>query len=185
MSRSKQRFFKKDLEEVDAILPFMSLLIIIIPLLLSNLAFYHFKVIQASYPGASDPNQAEAPAPTKKEKMVMAQLLIEPNVIQLEVLDEDDGSSIKKVRKEANTSNGKDLFNILKDFRTEYPKLDTILVTTHVDVIYDSLVNILHEFKQVIPKVGELDEVKAEEEGFKFKIVVLPASQELTIPAGS
>ena len=53
----RRRFQKREVEEVDAILPFMSLLIIIIPLLLSNLAFYHFRIVETSRPGASDPNE--------------------------------------------------------------------------------------------------------------------------------
>lgn len=181
--KKNARFFKKELEEVDAILPFMSLLIIIIPLLLSNLAFYHFKVIETSFPGASDPNTAtEEPTPNKK-KMVMAKLLIEPGMVQLDILDESDGSSLKKERKSPSKEGGKELFELLKAYREKYPKLDTILVTTHEEVIYESLTNILHEFKAPIPKEGE--ELKDEESGFKFKIVILPATAEKSAPLGS
>jgi hypothetical protein len=167
----KARFAKKEVEEIDAILPFMSLLIIIIPLLLSNLAFYHFKVIETSFPGASDPSTSDATPTPNKDKLVMAQLLIESDKAVLKILDESNGSTIKEQKESSDKKGAISLFEILKSFKKEYPKLDTILVTTQAEVKYDSLIQVLDPFKS--PILGIATEVAREvaqgkeEEGFK------------------
>lgn len=185
MAKSNKRFFKKDIEEIDAILPFMSLLIIIIPLLLSNLAFYHFRVIETSFPGASDPDQtSEATPQKKKEKNVMAQLFIEPEKTILKVLDETDGSTVKKVVTKSDKSGARKIFDTLKGFKAEFKKLDTVIVTTHEEVTYNGLIQVLDPIKQPIAldeKKRETASKKDDEEGFKFKIVILPATAEKSL----
>ncbi|MCB9091741.1 MAG: hypothetical protein H6621_03570 [Halobacteriovoraceae bacterium] len=186
MARSKNKFIKREVEEVDAILPFMSLLLIIIPLLISNLAFYHFKVIQASIPGAA-PASPDEPTPTpKKDKMVMATLLLEPSVLQLSILDEDNGSTIKKFRNKNDPEVATKMFDELNKFRAQYPKLDTIIVTTHEEIKYDNLVRVLDKFKQRLPKDHNRDpssyDEKVDKEYFKYKMVMLPATADLSLP---
>jgi|GEM_PF-5822104 len=182
----KRKFSKRKQEEVDAILPFMSLLIIIIPLLLSNLAFYHFRIIETSRPGASDPDQAQTEIKPDKERKITAKLLIEPKISHLEFLDESDGRTLKDLKRSSDKAGAIDLFEYLQKIKKRFPKLNTVMITTHVDVIYEKMVNILDVFKTDLPEFVEesrdVAEISVEEkDGFTFNLVIMPAIAELSV----
>ncbi len=177
--RKKQKFFKKEMEEVDAILPFMSLLIIIIPMLLSNLAFYHFRVVETSVPGASpaNPEQQEIPKKVNKSKLVTAQVHIDHRKTTLNILDEDNGAAVLKRKADSTLEGATKILGLLEKIKAKYKKLETVLVTTKDDVIYEKLVRILEGLKK--PLLG-VDEEYPEKE-FRFKVVMLPAVTEMNI----
>jgi biopolymer transport protein ExbD len=179
MARKKKtanaKFMKKEVEEVDAILPFMSLLLIIIPVLISNVAFFHFKAIAISAPGVSD-NSSSPDEPQEnpnKEKNVMAQLRIEPGKVQLEVIDESNGETIKKVTEGLSEAGGKKIWGELQGFKREYPKLNSLLIRSHRKIEYEKVVTVFDELKQPFAISNENPEKQ-----FKFNIVILPMIEE-------
>ncbi len=178
--KRKQKFFKKEIEEVDAILPFMSLLIIIIPLLLSNLAFYHFRVVETSVPGASSPPSEDQPIPEKvnKEKMVTAQIYIDHDKTKLNILDEANGAVVLKRDAESTLEGAEKILGLLKKIKDKYSKLTTVLVTTKDDVVYGKLVRILEGLKKPLRGLASEDDPEKE---FSFKVVMLPALTEMNI----
>ncbi len=175
----KQKFVKKEMEEVDAILPFMSLLIIIIPLLLSNLAFYHFRVVETSVPGASSPPSEDQPIPEKvnKEKMVTAQVYIDQEITRLNILDEENGAVVLKRKADSTLEGAEKILGLLEKIKDKYSKLETVLVTTKDDVVYGKLIPVLEGLKKPLRGLASEDEGKE----FKFKVVMLPALTEMNI----
>jgi biopolymer transport protein ExbD len=180
MSRKKKddkkaKFVKNTPEEVDAILPFMSLLLIIIPVLISNVAFFHFKAISISAPGVSQ-NQDDSPPPENKpdkSKNIMAQLKLDPKRIHLELIDESDGSTMKKFKESIGAEGSRRILEVLKKYKERYPKLETLLITSHSSIDYENVVTVFDELKQPFV-VSQSDPEKQ----FKFNIVILPMAEE-------
>lgn len=176
---------KRDVEEMDAMLPFMSLLLIIIPVLLNNTAFFLFKMVDVSTPGLSEPNSESTPPADvpKTEKMVMAQLLIEKDIVELEIVDEATGEPIQKMRNPNDLKGSSEAYELLKKFKSEYPKLDTVLVTTQVEVPYEKLVMVIDKIKVPIVEEKEVDG-QMKKISKSFNIVMLPAAQDKSLEEG-
>lgn len=175
MAKKKPLFEKRQDNEMDALLPFMSLLLIIIPMLLSNMAFHHFLKLEASTPGVSDESSSDASPEQNKEKNVMAQIFIDDKKIEAEVLDEETAESIKKINVAADAKGAKESFELFKSFKEKYPKLDTVLVTTFQDVPYETLLIIMNELKLPVErKVASESKI----EKSTFNLVLLPMALE-------
>lgn len=117
---SKKRLWvKKTDEEIDAVLPFMSLLLVIIPVLLSNLSFYQFRVIAISTPGA--PKESSEPQELKedlkKEKMVTAYLELYEKSAKISFLDEETAEPISLDEQSLDKKGAQVLFDLLKKIK--------------------------------------------------------------------
>lgn len=171
-------------DEMDAMLPFMSLLLIIIPLLIGNVAFFHFKSIEVSVPGVSDPDSAPPPPPATAEKKVTARLLIETGKMQFDLLDEETAEPIEKVVGEVTREKALEFFEKLKTFKNTYPKLETLMVNIYEQVMYESMAMVLEVMRSPIDiaeiNLDEAARALAEKQGnrFKFNIVMLPRTKE-------
>src|SRR3989339_1505936 len=131
MSFFKKTFLDNSEDELDPMLPFMSLLLIIIPVLIGNIAFYHFKSIEVNIPGINqDKNKPEQlkEASNMDEKVIL-QLRVDSDKLIFTLLNETDGQTVS----EENIANKEEEFNkiqtmILK-LQEKYHKLDTTLVS--------------------------------------------------------
>ena len=186
----KSKFSVKRDEEMDAMLPFMSLLLIIIPVLIGNVAFNHLRSIELSTPGVSEPNPNQPPPEeTKKDKMITAKLLIEPEVMLLEMIDEETANVEAKLQKPVDGASAKEMFEMIRKFKDQYPKLDVVMVNVNQNVTYEKIVTVLDEIKKPI-KVDELPSLKEEDKAllkdgnYYFNLVMLPKTVELEIKDG-
>jgi len=145
----KKIWIKKNEEEIDAILPFMSLLLIIIPVLLSNLGFYQFRIVEVSTPGT--PKESSAPLDQKeinKDKMVTAYLELFNNKAKLSFLDEDTAEPISSQEESLDNKGAKLLFELLKKNKKDYPKLENLMLKISKNLDYDKMASFLTFFKQ-------------------------------------
>lgn len=172
-------------DDMDAMLPFMSLLLIIIPLLIGNVAFFHFKSIEVTIPGVSDPATTPPEPPTPNaEKKVTARLLIESRLMQFDLLDEETAEPIEKVTGPVTSEKAKEFFEKLKNFKNTYPKLETLMVNVYERVLYEQLATVLEVLRSPIDisevNLDESARTLAEKQGnkFKFNIVMLPRTKE-------
>ncbi len=173
---------KRKPEETDALLPFMSLLLIIIPMLLSNMAFHHFLAIEASVPGVSDAADEPMDEPEKKkEKMVMARLMVQPDYIEGEIVDEETAEVMEKLRKDPSVEGARSIFELYARFKDEFPKLDTVLVSIHQDVKYESVLQVMDQVKK--PMERSLASANGVEKT-RFNLVILPMALEGDVSSG-
>lgn len=186
----KSRFTKKVDEEMDAMLPFMSLLLIIIPVLIGNVAFNHLRSIELSTPGVAEPNPNQPVVEEeKKEKMITAKLLIEPEAMLLEMIDEETANVEAKLQKPVNTESAKEMFAMIRKYKEQYPKLDVVMVNINQNVNYEKIVTVLDEIKKPIkvdelPSLSEKDKAIIKDGNYYFNLVMLPKTLELEIKDG-
>lgn len=186
----KNKFTIKRDEEMDAMLPFMSLLLIIIPVLIGNVAFNNLRSIELSTPGVSEPSEQTPPVEEKKEKLITAKLLIEPNVMLLEMIDEETANVEDKIQKEVTTEAAKEMFEMIKKYKEKYHKLDVVMINIFQDVNYKKIVTVLDEIKKPIP-VTDLPYLDSKEKAilkdgnYYFNLVMLPKTKELEITGGA
>lgn len=187
----KNKFSVKRDDDMDAMLPFMSLLLIIIPVLIGNVAFNQLRSIELSTPGVSEPNPNQPPEEeVKKNKMITAKLIIEPNAMLLEMIDEETANVEERLKKDVTAEGAKAMFALMRKYKDQYPKLDVIMVNVHQDVTYDKIVSILDEIKKPI-KVEELkgvddkDKAILKDGSYYFNLVMLPKLVELEIDKGA
>jgi biopolymer transport protein ExbD len=184
----KNKFSVKRDDDMDAMLPFMSLLLIIIPVLIGNVAFNNLRSIELSTPGVSEPNPNQPPPEEdlKKDKMITAKLLIEPNAMLLEMIDEETANVEAKLQKPVDTASAKEMFQMIRKYKEQYPKLDVVMVNINKDVTYDKIVSVLDEIKKPI-KVNELasldekDKAIIKDGNYYFNLVMLPKTIDLEI----
>lgn len=187
---AKNRFRMKREEDMDAMLPFMSLLLIIIPVLIGNVAFNQLRSIELSTPGVSEPSTSQPEEETKKPKMITAKLIIEPNTMLLELIDEETANVEEKLQKDVSGEGAKEMFALIRKYKDQYPKLDVVMVNIHQDVTYDKIVQVLDEIKKPI-KVDELkgvddkDKAIIKDGSYYFNLVMLPKMKELEISKGA
>jgi hypothetical protein len=178
---SKSKFaVKRNQEEMDAMLPFMSLLLIIIPVLIGNISFFHLKTLSFSTPGVSEPQDENTPPPPPAtERKVMSQLLIEPEFIMLELVDEETAEVIKKEKLPATDENAKLLWEKLAEFKNEYTKLDMLMVNVYEETPYDLVARVIESVKEPVPasKLPSMTDLKSVDV-WKVNMVMLPATKE-------
>ncbi|HLE13015.1 MAG: hypothetical protein A2504_17630 [Bdellovibrionales bacterium RIFOXYD12_FULL_39_22] len=147
--KKRVKFQKPDQDEGDLMLPFMSLLLIIIPVLITNVAFYHFKALSVNIPGLSKseekPEEAVKP---DKEKSYVLQLTISEASLDLELIDEDSGESLQKETAANNESAAETIWRKVIEFRTAHKKLNSMLVSVEPNVTYERMVKILEQCKK-------------------------------------
>ena len=186
----KSKFTVKRDEDMDAMLPFMSLLLILIPVLIGNVAFNHLRSIELSTPGVAEPNPNQTPADeTKKDKMITAKILIEPEAMLLEMIDEETANVEAKLQKPVNGESAKEMFEMIKKFKEQYPKLDVVMVNVNQKVSYEKIVTVLDEIKKPIKadelsSLTEQDKALLKEGNYFFNLVMLPKTVELEIKDG-
>jgi len=149
MSFFKKTFLDNSEDELDPMLPFMSLLLIIIPVLIGNIAFYHFKSIEVNIPGINqDKNKPEQlKEASKMDEKVILQLRVDSDKLIFTLLNETDGQTVS----EENIANKEEEFNkiqtmILK-LQEKYHKLDTTLVS--IDKILNHFTEIANHQKKM------------------------------------
>ncbi|MBN2693616.1 hypothetical protein JXR93_03050 [bacterium] len=161
----KMNIPSRDQEDVDVLLPVMSLLLILIPVLVGNMAFYHLHSVSVNTPGASV-NEENSTPQKKSEMKVMLRVKVASENFIIDLLNEDTGDSIynKDIVRDRNgiVSMRKEL----KRLHEEYKKLDVILLSSYKELKYGELLPILDEGIKTIV-AGENDEPV-------FKIVVVP-----------
>lgn len=181
---SKRRFLVKEDEKMDALLPFLSLLLIIIPILIGNISFSELNSIELSTPlekkiisikNSQNPNT-----------LIMARLIVEPKVMLLEMIDEKSTKVIERVKKSASSEGAKDVFSQMQKFKGLYPKFEIILVNIHKDVTYEKVVTILDQIKKPIStntnfNLGSRELNSNNKDTFSFNFVMLPKLMEYQI----
>jgi len=142
----KKKFIipKNEADDIDVMLPIMSLMLILIPVLVGNMAFYHFHSIQVNTPAVS--SDAPAPEDTKKsEQKVMGRLRITDAIFRLELLDEDSGAVLIRKEMKRDRTGIVHLRKEITEMRESYKKLDVVLLSSYRDLRYEELLNILDE----------------------------------------
>ena len=126
-------------------LPIMSLMLILIPFLVGNVAFVQLKTVPVSTPGASNPEQMTPEK--KKTQAVMAKLDISNNKLLVQLLNEDTGDTIQKFNIDNNEPGVKQLKNVVATWKSQYLKLDSLLVSIEENVPYKKIVDALEKVK--------------------------------------
>jgi len=141
-------------------LSFMSLLLMLIPVLIGNLAFYQFKTIELNVPGMAQPSENDQVAkeeekkPQKLENVVL-QLNINEQDFGLELINEDTGESVKKENFKGDEKGQTDVYDKVIAYRKEYKKLTTILINVDNKIPYEKLVGVLDSLKKTNPEFKE------------------------------
>lgn len=171
MSNEKKRDRKKKItfDDSSTMMPIMSLLVILIPLLIGNIAFFHFKSIEVTTPSlSSDPIEPEVPdAEKNKERNVILQLSMKVEQYAFDLIDEDTGDVISTLFIRPRKKDIKTIRTKLLNVKRTFPKLNTILVSVEEDVRYSGLVAVLDQCKFLPPEEGE-EPVKS------LKLVLIP-----------
>jgi hypothetical protein len=109
----------------------------------------------------------------------MTQLLIEPEFILLELVDEETAEVIKKDKLEATDENAKKLWEKLIEYKNEYPKLDMLMVNVFEETPYDIVARMVEIIKDPVPaaRLPSITELKSVE-NWKINMVMLPATKE-------
>ncbi|GEM_PF-6914711 len=145
------KFKKPEGEEGDVMLPFMSLLLIIIPVLISNIAFYHFSAIAINVPGTSknEEKKDDKTDDAKKEEQLVLQLTIEENNLVLDLINEETGEVITKdtIAISSESAND-DLRNKVIGHRIKHKKIDSLLISVNENIKYDRMVTVLEKVQK-------------------------------------
>lgn len=152
-------------EDIDVLLPVMSLLLILIPVLVGNMAFYHLHSVSVNTPSAAVTEEINTPK-NKDDMNVMLRVKVTPENFVIELLNEDTGNSVfnKDIVRDRNgiVSMRKEL----KKLHVEYKKLDVVLLSSYKELKYGDLLPILDEGIKTIVRDDKDEPV--------FKIVVVP-----------
>jgi len=159
---------KKAEEDVDVLLPIMSLLLILIPVLVGNMAFYQLHSVSVKTPGVSQEQQMNPDTLDKKTVKVMLKLRIGEKLFKVELLDENSGNNIFKKDIERDRTGVIYLKRELTRLSKEYKKLDVVLLYSHTGLKYGELLPILDEGIRTVVK---------EDGKSAFKIVIVPEEE--------
>jgi len=153
-------------EEAD-LLPMMSLMLILIPFLVGNVAFYQLKAVSVTTPGLAQ-NDSPPPPATRN---VIVQIHISNSATKLSLIDEDSADTIKSWKFGRNSSSFTDMVpKRLTLLKRRYLKLSTILVSVDQKVDYKHLVSVLEKCKVSVDEKKLATGAKSN----KFNIVILP-----------
>ncbi len=156
----------REVEDADVLLPIMSLMLILIPVLVGNMAFYHFHAVRVNSPAVSEDAAAAALEKKKSTMKVMARLKILPEIFNLELLDEDSGNIIVRKEIRRDTTGVVHLRKELNKMVEEYKKLDVLLLSSYRKLRYEQLITILDE------GVKSITDVKTKKSA--LKVVMVP-----------
>jgi len=135
----------RDTEQSDEhMLPIMSLMLILIPFLVGNVAFLKLKSISVSTPGISEDIALQQ---TKKTRNVIVQMNISLRGYKMDLLDEDTGDTIQSIMVRRNQRGHDQVQSVLARMKIQHPKLSTLLVSVDQVVNYKQLVSILDRAK--------------------------------------
>lgn len=146
------------------LLPIMSLMLILIPFLVGQVAFMHLKSISINTPGASSSEELEE---DPKEKSVVIQLDVYHQKYQVQLLEESSGNPIAVTDLVAGSQAQQRLFALLQQWRRYYPKLKILLVNIDSSILYQDMVRVLDTCRKPIELAGQSTP-------FKFKVIVVP-----------
>jgi len=156
---------RKSEEDVDVLLPIMSLLLILIPVLVGNMAFYQLHSVSVKTPGVSQSEAMNPDTLDKKTVKVMLKLRIDEKVFKIELLDENSGNNIFKKDIERDRTGVIYLKRELTRLSKEYKKLNVALLYSYSGLKYGELLPILDEgIRTVVNENGKS----------AFKIVIVP-----------
>ena len=138
-------------DELDPMLPFMSLLLIIIPILIGNIAFYHFKAIEVNIPGINqDKNQPDQlKEASKMDEKVILQLRVDSDKLIFTLLNENDGQTVSEENIANKEEELKKIQTMVSKLQEKYHKLDTTLVSIDKKIRYEDIVKILNHFTEI------------------------------------
>ncbi len=158
MKFNKQGFSGDDVDEGDPMLPFMSLLLIIIPVLIGNIAFYHFKSIEVNIPGTSAENEEKKDDSSAKNEddNVILQLTVEEKEVILNLVNEDSGETVLKEVVQNKEEQYEKINAFILAQKNKYPKLNAILASVGLSIEYEQLVKIFDQCKIGEDKVNNL-----------------------------
>jgi len=156
---------KKAEQEVDALLPIMSLLLILIPVLVGNMAFYQLHSVSINTPGVSKNEKIDPATLDKATVKVMLKVRIDKEVFNVELLDENSGNIIEQKEIERDRTGVVYLKKTLKKLTDDYKKLDVVLLYSYSDLKYGDLLPILDEGIRTVVK---------EDNKPALKIVIVP-----------
>ncbi len=128
-------------EEELSLLPIMSLLIILIPFLVGNVAFFHLKSVTVSTPGSSSSSEV---VQEEKDRNVLVRVKVAHGIIDFQMLDEDSASIVweRKVPMKSAEYEG-ELSSYIHRIVTSYDKFKTVIVQVDDDLQYGSLVKLM------------------------------------------
>jgi hypothetical protein len=154
----------------DSMLPVMSLMVILIPMLIGNMAFFQLRAIDLLVPSTE---VVEEEKKDKLEQNVVVHLKIYDGRLLFDLVDADDGSNIKRYTYEQGVNKIEDLQYQIERLRDEYAKLDTCLVEIDVGLGFDWVTHVLGAVKDAFQvKIGEKYEKQ-------LKLVLLTTDREL------
>lgn len=155
MSFLQKKRYKIPEDDSDPMLPFMSLLLIIIPVLIGNIAFYHFKAIELNTPGVSkNENSNEDVIPEEEDKNKDVKAIIKTNIntvteIELELINEDTGDTleIKSFPLTPDMNEGEEeverviaqINEVIQSYKKLYPRLDAMLLSIDRSLNYQDI----------------------------------------------
>lgn len=159
-------------EQGDNLMPIMSLMIILIPLLIGNMAFFKLRALDILIPGEVE--EQEQKEKDKSEQKVVVHLKIYDGRLIFDLVNSEDGSNIKRFTYEEGINKIDDLQYKIENLRDEYAKLDTCLVEVDVGLGFDWITHVLAAIKDAFQvKIGESYEKQ-------LKLVLLTNDEELT-----
>lgn len=181
MAKKGKFVANRQTSEMDAMLPFMSMLLIIIPILIGNISFFQLKSIEFSIPGLSEPQEdtPPPPPPSDSERKVMSQLTISESAVTLELRDEETAEVINRDKLSATAENATKLWERIVEYKNKFIKLDMMLVNVQEDTPYDVVAQVIEKVKEPVPaeKLPSLPDLKSIDH-WKINMVMLPAVKE-------
>lgn len=163
---------KRNLDQDDgALMPIMSLMVILIPLLIGNIAFFHLKAIEVNVPG----NAAAAPeqAPSKATQKVIAHLTVDAENLLLNLVDENSGKVVETFTMRVKNEGLPALSRKLAAMRSEYQRLDLLMVSADKAVKYDKLMAVLNFATQPEARATDVSVAKRS----PFNVVLVPKEE--------
>lgn len=150
-------------DQNGVLMPIMSLMIILIPFLIGNMAFFHVKAIDANIPGKSS---GETTATKKSQNMnVIALIEIERQKFTVELIDEDSGKILDRGKFDEGKKGLENMRSKLLGMKKKYRKFELLLVSANKTLKYNRLIEILDSCIRPQDKKSTLPE---------FKLVVVP-----------
>lgn len=166
MGNSDQLFNRNSREESDdsGLFPIMSMMMILVPVLVSNLAFYHIKSVKAVTPGTSPPDVQE-PQKKSNELQVIGQVKILEDKVSFDLINEDTGDVISNTTIAKEKSAYRELQNKLVEVKENYKKFDSLMVSVFEKESYEQMITLL-DLMKAPGKIGQ--------EQVSLNLVIIP-----------
>ena len=157
-----KQFSKKTGEEAEttSLMPILSLMLILIPILVGNIAFSSLRAFRGQVPDQSVRN--EQSSPLSKDTKPIFLIRLEAAQLRLTVIDESTGVTIEENLLDRNSTQ-KELSDSIKGLVGTYQESDTVLIKAERKTPYTTLISTISTFENQLAK-----------ENKKMKLVVLP-----------